>query len=217
MTGRVRWLRIVGVIACYGLLVYAGQVTSDWALNHIDLDLRPARQVMIHQAVIAAAALYVLLLALPFMPGIEIGLGLIMTLGPEICLLVYLSTVVALTLSFIVGRLVPITLTIAMFDWLGLKRASDMVARVASLAPSERLNLLLSRVPARSLSLLLRHRYLALAVLLNLPGNAFVGGGGGIALVAGTSRLFSFPVFVVAVALGVAPFPLIYYLADGFR
>lgn len=214
---RTRWLRLACVIAFYGLLVYAGQMASDWALDHLEMDLRPSKQAMIHGMVMATAALYLLLLALPFMPGVEIGLGLMILLGPQICLLVYLATVIALTLSFAVGRLVPLGAIVAAFDWLGLARARDLVARAAPLPAAERLALLLSRVPARFPSVLLRHRYLALAVLLNLPGNAFIGGGGGIAIVAGTSRLFAFPLFVVTVALAVAPVPLIYYLADGFR
>lgn len=36
-------------------------------------------------------------------------------------------------------------------------------------------------------------RYVALAVLLNIPGNVVIGGGGGIAFAAGMTRLFSFP------------------------
>lgn len=214
---RPRWLRIVCVVAFYGVLVYLGHVASEWALDYLEMDLRPAKQAMIHQVVLATAVLYVLLLALPFMPGIEIGLGLMIMLGPDICLLVYLSTITALTLSFAVGRLVPISMIVATFDWMGLTRARDMAAQLAPLSAASRLNFLLSRLPARFLSFLLCHRYVALAIVLNLPGNAFIGGGGGIALVAGMSRLFSFPIFLLVVALAVAPFPLIYYLMDGFR
>ena len=50
--------------------------------------------------------------------------------------------------------------------------------------------------------------YLALAVALNIPGNYLIGGGGGIALFAGVSRLFSVPGFVITIMLAVAPVPL---------
>ena len=55
---------------------------------------------------------------------------------------------------------------------------------------------------------LVRHRYVALAVLFNMPGNFLLGGGGGIAMVAGVSRLYSVPGFLVTVAIAVSPVPL---------
>ena len=217
MLTNIRWLRILCVVLSYGVLVYVGQIAGDFALDHLEMDLRPAHQAMIHQVVMATLALYVLLLALPFMPGVEIGLGLMILLGRDICLLVYLGTVVALVLSFLVGRLVPISWIIAVFGWLGLARARAMVSQFLLLPTSERMAFLLAQLPAPFLSFLLRHRYLGLAVMLNLPGNAFIGGGGGLALIAGISRVFSLPYFALTIALSVAPVPLIYYLFDGFR
>jgi hypothetical protein len=41
-----------------------------------------------------------------------------------------------------------------------------------------------------------------------------IGGGGGIALVAGLTRLFSLPAYVAAVAFAVAPVPLLVFLTD---
>jgi hypothetical protein len=217
MLARTRWLRIVFALAGYGLLVYGGQIVSDWAMAQLQMDLRPSNQAVVHRMVMATAMLYVLLLALPFMPGIEIGVGLMIMLGPDICFLVYLSTVIALTLSFAIGRLIPTSMIVAIFEWLGLMRARNMVSELAMLPVQERLPLLLSLVPAGFLSLLLRHRYLAMAVVLNLPGNALIGGGGGLALMAGMSRLFNWSVFVLTIALAVSPFPLVYFLAGGFR
>ncbi|MGA1369426.1 MAG: hypothetical protein ACO394_13000, partial [Blastocatellia bacterium] len=42
-----------------------------------------------------------------------------------------------------------------------------------------------------------------LAVALNMPGNAMIGGGGGIAMLAGMSGLFALPVFVMVIAIAV--------------
>lgn len=210
-----RWLRIAAVIAAYAALIYFGQIASDWALEYLEMDLRPSKQATIHQIVVGTVALYVLLLALPFMPGIEIGLGLIAMLGRDICFLVYLGTVTALVLAYAIGRLVPTQAVVAIFSWLGLTKAGDFVAHIASMQTDERLAFLLSRAPVRFVSFLLRHRYLALAVILNVPGNAFIGGGGGIALTAGMSRVFKFPTFLITVALAVSPFPLIYYFVAG--
>jgi hypothetical protein len=60
---------------------------------------------------------------------------------------------------------------------------------------------------------LLRHRYLALALALNPPGNVVLGGGGGVALAAGCNRPFSLPGVALTVALATAPAPLAVALA----
>jgi hypothetical protein len=41
-----------------------------------------------------------------------------------------------------------------------------------------------------------------------VPGNAVIGGGGGIALLAGISGLFTFPRYLAIVSLAVLPVPL---------
>lgn len=53
--------------------------------------------------------------------------------------------------------------------------------------------------------ILLRHRFLALAVALDLPGNAVIGGVGGICMVAGFSRLFALPSYALTLAISVSP------------
>jgi hypothetical protein len=62
-------------------------------------------------------------------------------------------------------------------------------------------------------SKLVRHRYLALAFALNLPGNSLIGGGGGIALSAGMSGLYPMPAYLASVAVAVAPVPLLIALS----
>ena len=64
----------------------------------------------------------------------------------------------------------------------------------------------------RALRSVLQHRYVVLAVLLNLPGNVVLGGGGGLAMMAGLSRLFHPLPFVLTVLLAVLPVPLAFYL-----
>lgn len=79
--------------------------------------------------------------------------------------------------------------------------------------------MLLSRAPAKFIPNLLRHRYLAIAVALNIPGNTVIGGGGGISLAAGMSRLFGSWRFVLTLAVAVAPVPLLIVIfgTDMFR
>ena len=62
--------------------------------------------------------------------------------------------------------------------------------------------------PRRLVPFLLKHRLITLIVLLNLPGNSLLGGGGGIALITGMSRVMTFPKFLLAAAVAVAPIPL---------
>jgi hypothetical protein len=89
-----------------------------------------------------------------------------------------------------------------------MRRAADLVARAAPLSRDARLALLLDGAPPRLVALALRRRYVALALALNIPGNALIGGGGGIALLAGVSGLFAPVPTVLAFAIAVSPVPL---------
>jgi hypothetical protein len=166
--------------------------------------------------IMATALAYIVASAVPFVPGAEIGLGLIMMLGPGIVVLVYVSTVTALFLAYLVGRLMPARAIAAVFDFFGLGRARDFVLQVAPLDAEARLELLIARAPSRVLPVLLRHRYLALGVAFNLPGNTLLGGGGGIALAAGMSGGYRVPTNVATVAVAGAPEPLLVLLGARF-
>jgi len=162
----------------------------------------------IRRSIVAAVALYIVLLALPFVPGVEIGLILLAMFGASIAPVVYGATVLALFCSFLVGRLLPEASAAPLFDRLRLHRVADGVRRMQSLPREKRLELLVRNAPSRIVPFLLRHRYVALIVVLNLPGNTLIGGGGGIGLAAGYSRLFGTGGYLAAVALAVAPVPL---------
>lgn len=162
--------------------------------------------------VIGSAVLYVVLMALPFMPGIEIGLMLMAMLGVGGIVLVYLCTVLALSLSFLAGRLFPPRHVARALGWMRLERARRLVAELEPLSAEERFRYLSRSTPSRIVPCLLRHRYLVLAVLFNVPGNTIIGGGGGIGLIAGMSRLFPFPKFVLLVCLAITPVPLLFLL-----
>ncbi|MEO0718490.1 MAG: hypothetical protein AAFZ06_06405 [Pseudomonadota bacterium] len=152
----------------------------------------------------AILLVYVAMLALPFVPGAEIGLLLLLTFGAEMAVPVYLATVLALMLSYSVGRLAPDALRLALLGRLGLAHEDAPTCAPGREAPE--LGRGLSASPW--LKKILEHRGLTLVVLLNTPGNAVLGGGGGIALAAGLSRAFSFRAFLFCVAIAVAPVPL---------
>ena len=159
------------------------------------------------------AAVYAIALSVPFVPGAEIGLAILAMGGAAAAPLVWGATVAGLTMAYLVGRRVPPRAVAAGLGRLGLRRASRLVLTLEPMDADARLAHLVSAAPTRVVPLLLRHRHLALAVALNLPGNALLGGGGGLALAAGLSRLYAPGPFVATVALAAAPVPLAVALA----
>ena len=160
----------------------------------------------------ALAVAYCILLAIPFVPGVEMGMMLMAMHGTSIALLVYLCTVIGLSAAFLAGRLVPLAAIARFARFLHLERVARLIDDMDAMDREERLTRLMERAPNRAVPFLLRHRHIALAVALNIPGNSVIGGGGGIALLAGSTRLFSAAGFLVAVALAVSPVPLAFYL-----
>lgn len=193
----------------YLCLLTGGWLAGDWLAGWAVVDLRPSNEPLIHRFVMLSTGVYVAASALPFVPGAEIGLALILAFGARIAVLVYAAMVAALLLAFLAGRFVPPAACAALFAFLGLNRARDLVLTMAPLDARGRLEFLIARAPTRAVPFLLRHRYLAIAVLFNLPGNTLVGGGGGIALAAGMSGLFALLPYALTVALAVAPVPLV--------
>jgi hypothetical protein len=96
----------------------------------------------------------------------------------------------------------------ALFRSTGLTSAGSLVERLRPLSEKERLTLLVEQAPRRFVPVLLRYRYFALVLALNLPGNALLGGGGGIALLAGISGMFAFPKYLIPTSVAALPIPL---------
>ncbi len=174
----------------------------------LDLELRPSNEDLVHRVLMTASVMYAILIAVPFVPAVEIALSMIAVFGPPVVLLVYVCTLVGLSLSYFAGRLIPCRTLSRLLHELHLRRAGDLVARLEPMDTAARLAFLVESSPTRIVPLLLRHRYLALAVALNVPGNFLIGGGGGIALTAGVSRLFSPVGFLLTIALAMSPVPL---------
>lgn len=151
---------------------------------------------------------YAVLLALPFVPGVEVGISILVMRGAEMAPYVYGATVVGLLCAYVAGRFVPIEFLRRLASDLRLRRLAALLADIGQMPAEERLDRLRERLPAGLALALCDWRYLALALLLNLPGNALVGGGGGIMLLAGLSRLFSLPGIALTIMLAVLPVPL---------
>lgn len=155
---------------------------------------------------------YALLIAIPFVPGVEIGMALLMLQGAQVAPFVYLATLTGLMTAFFVGQYLPLKWLHGAFVDLRLRRAADLVMTLDKMDQSQRIAHLQSRLPKWLSGYAIRFRYLGLAALLNLPGSSVIGGGGGISLVAGLSGLFTARATLLTIALAVAPVPLIFWL-----
>lgn len=189
-------------------LLFAASYAGSWVTGQLSSHLTPSTEPAVHRLIMLATAAYVVLMMLPFVPGVEIGLGMMVMFGPKIVPLVYGATVLGLLLSFLVGRLVPERSIADLLQTLHLERAARLLRELEPLGSHMRLEHLLRNASTRIVPFLLRHRFLALMVAFNLPGNVVVGGGGGIGLIAGFSGLFSIQGYALAVAVAVAPVPL---------
>jgi hypothetical protein len=143
-------------------------------------------------ALVAASVMYALVLAVPFVPSVEIGLLIMVVFGKWGALAAYLATLLGLNLGFATGRF--------------------LAPRWSAGPPGlpERLNAVAERVrghlPAGAMPAL------ALAALLNVPGNTALGGGGGIAMFFGATRILSWPAFALTAGLTTAMVPLLFLL-----
>lgn len=212
----VTWaLTLAKLSAIVALLILANMGIS-WLIDKLEIQIWPEYMEIVDRAVLISVILYIGLMAIPFLPGIEIGLALMMMLGPKGVVVTYLCTLVALTISFGLGRLFPTHLLVALLRWLNLTRAATLLSGFDATPPDKRLAFLAERAPTPTIPALLKHRYLLLALSLNLPGNALIGGGGGIGMMAGMSRLYSFPKYVFLIAVAILPGPILVILSKSF-
>lgn len=202
------WLRYLALLAAIVVL----NVVGGWVVARIDFTLTPINSDLAYWLLPVTFAFYVLVIAMPFVPGIEIGLALLVVLGKPGVPLVYSCNLLALALAFLIGRFIPLQWVARFFGWLHLGRARRLVEATAARPSTERLSSALQAVPSGWVSWLLVHRHLAAAIALNLPGNAIIGGAGGLAMIAGMSRLFRFPAFVMTMAVASTPVPILILL-----
>lgn len=152
---------------------------------------------------------YTVLIAIPFVPGVEIGLSLLALQGAPIAPAVYVATVMGLLLAFQAGSRVPSEWIISSLLRVKLTKAALFVGSLAGKSKRERLGLLENGLPNWAAQVAVGYRYIILALLINLPGSSLIGGGGGICLLAGMTGVFSLRGTALTVALAAAPVPLL--------
>lgn len=197
-------LRLIILVAVLVIATWGAHLIRD-ALN---LQIRPDNEQQVHRAIMLGSAAFVGLLALPFVPGAEIGLAMLAAFGANIAPLIYVLTVASMMLAYTIGRFLPIGALERLLSFLRLRRAARLVARAAPLSREERIAMLLDGQSKRAVKLGLRYRYIAVALAVNTPGNSIIGGGGGIMMIAGLSGIFSPLATFFTIAVAVSPVPL---------
>ncbi len=181
----VRALMLVALLVLAVLVVHGS--APDWLLGRGAAD--PG-------ALLAASLLYALLLAIPFIPSVEIGLLIMMVFGKAGAISAYLATVIGLNLAYAIGR----ALSHRIDGTADRPGHSCLPGGIAS-----RVRQFMDRLPQGS-------PIIALMLLLNLPANTLLGGGGGIALVYGATRMLPWPVFAVTVCCATSVIPMLFLL-----
>ena len=200
------------------VIFYVVLILFGWFLGGILKDAtaagtRTMNEPAIQMMVMSAFALFVILAAIPFVPGAEVGFTLLLIFGGQAAPLVYFGMVGSLTIAYVIARLVPSSVLGLTLRWFKLEKAADLILELDAKRPEERLDMLSNIAPRGMGQNLFRYRFFLLAIALNTPGNSLLGGGGGLAFVAGASRLFGFLPFLVTITLAVAPVPLFFFLS----
>ncbi len=202
-----RYIRLFVILCLLMALIVVGDYWLRGELGEIEEFLSSAKNRLGVGVLIIGGMLYLLLLSIPFVPGVELGLLLMCLFGREGIVFVYLSTIGGLLLAFAVGRCLPRPCITRWLKRFGITDISpenpDWVETVLDQSKIGQ------KLHARLSSSLLKYRYLVLAILCNLPGNSVLGGGGGISMICGASRLFQWKWFLLTIILVTAPVPLL--------
>lgn len=211
------WFLTLSKVLLVALVIVLLNIGVSWGIERLEIQVWPEHLEVVDKVVLIGVILYVCLMALPFLPGVEIGLAFMMVLGPKGIVLIYVCTLIALAIGFGIGRVFPAQLLASFLGWLHLPRAEALLRGFNAVAPENRLEYLAEKSSARWVPLLAKRRYLLLALLLNVPGNALIGGGGGIAMMAGLCRLYSFPKYLILIAVAILPGPALVFLSGSWH
>ena len=190
-----------------------GVLCGNWMFASLRLDAQSASTLPLFWLLVPVFVVYFITSGLPFVPASEIGFGLLIVLGGEIAPLIVLVSASGLITSFLVGKFVSMQKLAKLLNWFGLEKASNFLLKLQNMNQQEKLDHMMQGVSKKWSIALMRYRYLGIIALLNIPGNAVIGGGGGIAFMAGVTGLFSAKWFALSAILGVLPYPLFFFVA----
>ncbi|MFQ3185915.1 hypothetical protein [Marinomonas primoryensis] len=133
---------------------------------------------------VLGSIIYAILLAVPYFPGIEVGLAIMIIFGTKGVIFAYLATVLGLFVAFLLGG--------------RIKDNRLLNNKLSKIIVSETTHKLSNYAPM-----------LALIILLNMPGNIVLGGGGGIAMSYGYYKKLSPLKFLFSLIIATSPIPLL--------
>lgn len=151
---------------------------------------------------VLTAVAYALLLAIPFVPGVELGWFIIGVFGKPGLIAAWLSTVAGLSLSYALAHTFKHH---PMLRRLSQAREGLLQAEPDTLLP-------LRRALRYGVCFYVKHPYLFVFLTLNIPGNWVIGGGGGIAAMTGLVPGIQYWRFLVVCATATGIVPLLLWL-----
>ncbi len=197
--------KVLLLVASVTALNYAGH----WLTEYLNQQVWPHNPQYLDRIIMVLMLAFFTFMAVPFLPAIEISLLLLVLVDVRGVVLIYVLTILALSLAYAIGHRVPLLVLVRILAFFHLTKAAAIFARIAETDRGSRLQLMQQEINSAMAQRWLQHRYLFLAVLLNMPGNSVVGGGGGIAMVCGMSGLVSYPKFLLTIMLAALPIPLV--------
>ena len=195
-------VRILAVLAFLGLVTYVVAENIPSTTEFVAY----ARKVHLDMgfgSMLFLCFLFALLTALPFVPGLQMALLIIILFGEQSLIWVYIATLVGLSLAFFIGRCLPERWILHIYNPKVRHITYKIPGSQTTQAYLTRLAEWFKWIPFEI------KRVIAIVVLLNLPGNTMYGDGGGISILCGMDRRFPFPQFFIAICIGASPLPIL--------
>ncbi len=207
-----QFVRIAVKLSIILVLVYAAKLGIDLLMAKIMLFETDAAARAMTGLIITVMVGYAILLAIPFIPGVEIGIAILVLEGADAAPMVYLATVAGMLLAFLIGQYAPLDRLIPLCHDLRLLRIAKLLERIELTPRKDRLNAMHDKLPKWLVPILCDYRYVTLGLAINMPGNIALGGGGGIMMAGGISRLFQTRFAILTILLATLPIPLSVWL-----
>lgn len=209
---KITFKSVLIVLGYVGLMV-GGVICGNWMFASLRLDAQSASAIPLVWLLVPVFVVYFITSGLPFVPSSEIGFGLLIIFGGEIAPMIVLVSSAGLITSFVIGKFAPKPKLAKALEWLGLEKAPKFLLKLQDMSGQEKLDHMMQGVSKKFAVTLLKYRYLGVIALLNIPGNAVIGGGGGIAFMSGVTGVFSAKGFAISAIIGVMPYPLFFFVA----
>jgi len=169
------WRRFFGALALAAMVWLV--VFSDG--KGLVMDWLQARDYPLLWILIVTSSLYALALAVPFLPAVELGWMIMAAFGKPAIFSIWFATPIGLLVAFALGY------WMREWPWVGRLRGrfQSRVEQATGTGFGDRALRFADRRIAS-------HPYWVLVVLINMPGNWLIGGGGGIGILAGASGMY---------------------------